>query len=144
MCADKILVADSSRARLFTVASWNEPLQETADFVHSGSRAAGRELLTDQPGRSFDSVGGGRHAMEPDIPVKQLEAMKFSREVATYLNQECSRGGIGHLYLIAAPEFLGLLRGQLSKQARLLVVREVAKNLVLKGERVIRDHLRLH
>ena len=47
MTATWILVADASRARLFSVSKSIGPLQEIGSFDHPGARAKTRDLLAD-------------------------------------------------------------------------------------------------
>ena len=48
------VVADRSRARLFSVATPKGPLEELEDLVHPEARAHERDLTSDRPGRSND------------------------------------------------------------------------------------------
>lgn len=60
-----VVVADSSSCRLFAAGKPIGPLQELESLVHPEGRMHGRDLVSGQPGRAFDSKGAGRHAMEP-------------------------------------------------------------------------------
>jgi len=59
-----ILVADSSKARLFTVESASGPLIEVRDFLHPESRMHEQELTTDLPGKHRNDTGVGAHGFE--------------------------------------------------------------------------------
>lgn len=136
-----VIVADSTRARLFVTADGWDSLQEHADYVHPSSRSSDRELTSDLPGRTFDSVGGGRHAMAPRTDPKDHEAAVFARELAAEIETARAHNRIGSLVVMAAPGFLGLLNGELSDAAHQLVVVSIDKNLVRSSLDEIRKHL---
>lgn len=88
-----------------------------------------RELGSDEPGRSFDSAGQGRHAMSTEQEPVEHVAQQFALELAKILN----KGRVAHAYdkliLIAEPKFLGLLRAALDKNTAALVSHTVSKDL---------------
>jgi len=136
-----VLVADSAYARIFTADSPMGPLSELAALTHPESRLHERDLVSDAPGRTFDSMGDGRHGMEVAVRPKQQEAIEFAGEVARRLEEGLQRQEFAHLVLVAAPEFLGLLRGKLDASVRDRVTLEIAKNLVKHSPEEIRRTL---
>ena len=135
-----IVVAESSRAKIFLMKSRKEPLLELANLNHTESRLHERELVSDRPGRTFDSRGAGRHAKSPQTATKRQEAMNFAKEVSAYIEDGKARIGYDRLVLMAPPGFLGLLRKSLSESSRQLIFREIDKNLVNAGETSIRQY----
>ena len=75
------------------------------------------EFASDRPGRSFDIVGEGRHAMSQKHSAQDHETLQFARQVAAYLNDAIARGKAAQLVLLAAPGMLGHLRSELSDAA---------------------------
>lgn len=136
-----IVTADSSRARIFTVETSRGPLRELDVLLHPEARLHEQDLTTDLPGRAFDSVGEGRHAMGQSVTPKEHEAITFAKEVADYLDKARSEGRYHKLLLVAAPRFLGLLRQNLSAATSGLVGEEIDKNLVQHSAEDIRKHL---
>jgi len=136
-----VVVADSSRARLFSAASASGVLVEVEDLIHSASRLHETDLNSDRPGRSFDSAGEGRHAMES--PQNQ-EAILFAREISAHLKEHHDKGEFSKLALIAAPEFLGHLRATIDQNLMKMVALEVDKNLVQHDLAEIRKSLPQH
>lgn len=59
-----VLVAGNSHARIFDWQS-RDVLEEVKTFSHPRGRLQEQELVTDKPGRAFDSAGSGRHAQQP-------------------------------------------------------------------------------
>lgn len=136
-----IVVADASRARLLVRTGKGGSLEEPEDLVHPEGRMPDRDIVSDRPGRSFDSAGEGRHAMEPRTDPGQEAAQEFAREVADVLEGHRAKGDFQRLILIAAPRFLGMLRDHLGKDTRRLVDGELDKDLVRADLEEILRHL---
>lgn len=136
-----VLVADSSRARVFRAEGADEHLIEVQDMAHPEGRLHETELTTDLPGRAFDSHGQGRHAMEEETPPKRQEAIRFAKRVGDMLESARTAGDYDRLVVVAEPRFLGLLRDNLSDETIKLVGLEIDKNLVQQAPQVIRDRL---
>lgn len=136
-----VLVAESSRAKLYEMAAARAPLAEIHEFSHPESRQHDQELTTDLPGRSFDSKGQGRHAMEANMSPKEHEARVFARQIGQYLEEGRVKKRFRDLIIISAPAFLGLLRKNLSDATNQCVIQEIDKNLVQHDPADIRAHL---
>lgn len=136
-----VLVADSARAKIFRAQSPVGPLVEVEDWVHPESRLHELDINADKPGRTHDSAGQGRHAMENEVSPKAQDAREFARQLAERLDKARTDGLFDHLLLVAAPAFLGLLREALSKPTRDRVTAEVDKDLVMHDPADIRAHL---
>lgn len=124
-----ILVADSAHGRVFSTPD-SRMISEVADYAHPEARQHERDLTSDEPGRSFDSAGQGRHAMEPKHAAHDSEAEAFAGELAEALEKGRNEHRYERLVLIAPPEFLGRIRNRLSKPTARSVVAEIDKNLV--------------
>jgi protein required for attachment to host cells len=135
-----ILVADSSRARIFTADTPSSSLEEIEDFSHAEGRLHDREMTTDLPGR-IKSTGGGGHAFEQPTDPKQHEADNFAHSVAQYLEDAHNANKFEHLLIVAAPSFLGLLRDQLSEPVKKRVRFELNKDISMLSAADIREHL---
>ena len=85
MATKWVVVAESSRARIFVFQQAGLTMEELEGLTHPASRAHERDLISDRPGRSFDSFGSGRHAMEEEVSLKQQEAIVFAREISDRL-----------------------------------------------------------
>jgi protein required for attachment to host cells len=136
-----VVVADSGRARFYAMKNKGTPLVELADYVHTETRLHASELITDRQGRTFDSKGFARHAKESRSPVRVQQAKKFARQISANIEAERKKNKFAELLLVAAPEFLGMLRKALSRESGKLVTRQIDKDLVLMKEDVIRGHL---
>jgi protein required for attachment to host cells len=136
-----VLVADSGRARLFEAGGAKAPLEEQTDLIMPSARLQEQDLVSDRPGRSFDSAGQGRHSMEPSTPPKEVESDRFAARIAALLASERAAGKYTRLVLVAPPSFLGQLRAALSDQVRALVSAELDKDLVRFDVDAIRERL---
>jgi protein required for attachment to host cells len=127
------LVANAARARLYEVEGRGAPLKELEDAIHAEAQIKGSELEADRPGRTFDSAGEGRHAKEPQVDPRKEEASRFARDLAHELESSYKNHLFQKLCIIAPPEFLGMLRGELDKPLRDAVAGELNKDLTHEG-----------
>ena len=122
-----ILVCNASRARLFRAPSNGKQLAQIEAFKHAESRAHVRDIVSDAQGRKpvgpvpasmAQGLGGayGRPGAEEETDIKDVEAQKFARELADVLEKGLNERAYGHLIVIAAPHFLGLIRNTISGQ----------------------------
>lgn len=136
-----IVVADSSRCRIFASDKPAGPLEEIETLAHPEGRLHERDLASDRPGRAFDSKGKGRHAMSSEVGVKKHEAIVFAVRIAERLERGRGKEAFDRLVLVAPPSFLGLLRERLKRPLRARVAREVGKNMALLKARALRARL---
>lgn len=132
-----VLVADSSRARLFSVEKALAPLQEIEAFINPEGRARTQDLVSDRQGRS---PGNGPN-MDYDVAPKRQLAIQFAKEISEHLKNGRIAGLFRKLYITAAPSFLGLLRDELDAKTAELVVETVSKDLTQLEPKEIRRHL---
>ncbi|MDX9768464.1 MAG: host attachment protein [Ectothiorhodospiraceae bacterium] len=136
-----VVVADASRARIFSAEKSFSPLVEIEGIAHPEARLHDQELISDRPGRTFDSAGEGRHAMGKETPPKKHEITRFAKELCDRVNNARATGVFSKLYIIAAPAFLGTMRGCMDDVTQKAVVGEVDKNLTTHAVEDIRRHL---
>ena len=137
-----IVVADSSRARIFTTDSPSSPLNEIETMAHPEGRMHEQNMVSDLPGKDFGQGGGaGGHAYQDETEPKQQEVIAFAKRIADYLDDARKANKLGRLLIVAAPAFLGELRKQMSEQTNEFVVFESAKNLTQHSVEDIRNHL---
>lgn len=128
-----VAVADSGRAHILENDGPGRGLSPVADAAWEASVPAGRDIMADRPGRSFDSKGAGRHAMEPASDPRNLEKEAFLSGVADHLGEAARKGRYDRLILVAAPTALGILRQNLPGEARAVLHGEVDKDLTKKS-----------
>lgn len=113
-----ILVADASRARIFSAAQKGHPWKLLEELQHPESRMKNRELDPMEQGRTQQSFGAGhRPRMEPPTAPQEVEKEHFAQQLADRLSQAVADGRCSSLVLVAPPHFLGHLRSRLSHHA---------------------------
>ena len=132
-----IVVADAARARIFDADAEARAVSEVAALVHPESRAHDRELESDRGGRSFDSVGEGRHAMSRHVSPHDMEADRFARRLAGRLHEGTQQGEFTLLDIAAPPAFMGLLRKHLKNDVRSVLEIALTKDLVAASPEAI-------
>lgn len=135
-----VVVADSSRARIFSAQTPSAPLDELESLTHPASRQHERDITSDLPGRNTGS-NGNKHAMGMETEPKKQEAINFAKQIASRLDQGLNKKEYIELVVVAAPSFLGLLREQLSNNVSRSLVLEMDKNLTQHTPDDIRKHL---
>ena len=134
-----ILVADSSRARIFEMHA-DTTINEIQDFTNSRGRFQNRELNTDSEGRFFGQYAQG-NTSEPDVSPEKHEATLFAESVNKFLTDNCSPQRYSKLVVVAESRFLGLLRDKMDDQVRKLVTEELPKDLSKASVEDIRKHV---
>lgn len=88
-----------------------------------------RELGAAPPGRSYQSVGAHRSAVEQTDLHDEAERA-FLREVVERLNRAALAGDTKTLIVVAPPRALGMIREVYSPALRGIIVGEIAKDVV--------------
>ncbi len=137
-----ILIANRSHARLLETNWPGNSIQRLQDIPHPQGQLQNKDINSDRPGRSFDSVGQGRHAMSPkQEPVEHI-AQKFALNLAELLNKGRISNAYDKLVLIAEPKFLGFLRVALDKSTASLVTQSVDKDLLEVKDEELNKYLK--
>jgi len=132
-----LLVANSRRAKIFSVSGAHYELTELADFAHSVESRRG----ANPSGHIAAASKGTRHGMEPQTLPKEKEAQAFALELAQYLQSEFAQRHFSELTLAAAPEFLGELRSALTEKVR-AVAKAIKKDLTACSDAELSNYLR--
>ena len=135
-----VVVADQSKARIFTVADPHGALLHVGELEHPEAREREQALTSDRPGRSFDSSGQGRHAMGSKVEPGKQESIRFAKQVADHLQTAHNEGRCDRLLLVVGPPLLGLLRENLKALSGMKIT-EIEKNLGQYDALEIRKHL---
>ncbi len=140
MNAAWVVVADTSRARIFSAENAFSPLVEIQTLDHPEARLHAGDLVTDKPGRDR-SAGPRSHDMGHVDETKHDEAVRFAHQVCATLESGRAQGHFNKLHVIAAPSFLGLLRKHRPQPLQKLVATEISKNLTAHDVETIRRNL---
>jgi protein required for attachment to host cells len=132
-----ILVADASRARIFENRG---PGRDVFQLPGGVLEAPTANEYSDQPGRSFSSVGSGRSAMEPHHS-KAGPAADFAAELMARMEKEHDERKYDRLIVCAPPAMLGTLREAVPERLRPHIMAEVDKDLTKVPTDEIAGHL---
>lgn len=123
------VVADGERARLYRRREERPGYDMIEEIASPVAGKPSRALLTERPGRSFDSMGGQRHAMEPRTNPKTDAKHAFMRDIAKQLGGMVKKGGAAELVLVAPPRMLATLRDSLDARSGKAVRATLGKDL---------------
>ncbi len=132
-----LVIANSAQAKLFRGASPTGTLEEFSELTNDAAQMQEEDVVTHKAGRRHDNGMGHRSAMERD-PVEH-EVDDFAKTVASQLEQLRTSGELHSLSVVAEPQFLGKLRGELTPSLRDIVLEEVAKNVAGQPVEQVQD-----
>jgi len=134
----RILVADQRMANFFETDGMRAPLNWISKLENEGGRLQDRDLETDRPGRAFDSVGAGRHAVDGERSTKRQQQVRFAKRMAQEIETARQDQAFDRLVVMAGPRMLGLIREALPELSRTFIAAEVPKDLAHLDARAIR------
>ncbi len=134
-----VVAADAGRARFFSAEKPSSRLNEIEAFSNPQARLHEGDLVTDRGGRGVS--GAAVHSYGSGHEAKQESANRFAAEVCRHLEKGRNRHAFGKLYVMAAPQFLGLLRKHQSDGLRGLISNEIASDLTTQSPERIRASL---
>ena len=110
-----VLVADASRARLFSANDTLTAFELINDLAHVRARMKGSEVESDDRGRSSGGPHGPHSGMEERESLHHREEQVFAHTLADTLEKGAHDNAYERLIVAAAPHFLGVLRGVLPR-----------------------------
>ena len=124
-----ILIADGGRARILENRGPGKGLQAVEGMVFERELPPSREILTDRPGRSIESHGAARHAIEnASDPHRELKRA-FAKQLCEVLESKLEEGAFQRLALVAPAVTMGDLRQALPAKLQKAVVGELVEDL---------------
>jgi protein required for attachment to host cells len=136
-----ILIADGGCARVLTSSGTDHHLAAVPGLSFEADLPANREIGTDRPGRSHESQGTARHAIEPHIDQHAELKRKFVTGVLHTLAAKHTEGAFDKLIIVAPPPVLGVIRPELKGALRDATVRQIDKDLTKTPIHEIASHL---
>ena len=128
MAEQWILVADASRARIFSRGGDHGALKTVDTLEHPQSRAHEGDLRTGDKGTSHDQAGEGERQSDPQTTTMEKHADIFARQIAERLKSGFNDTAFRHLVLVAEPAFLGRLREQIDAPMNRSVAHTIDRN----------------
>jgi protein required for attachment to host cells len=136
-----VLIADGGHAKVFESEGPGTDLAPVQGMVFSVDLPANRDILTDRPGRGFESHGPGRHAMENRSDPHRALKREFAKKLGGILETKLAEKSFDRLVLVAPPPALGDLRDVLPKTVLTKVTAELAQDLVKTPHSELPRHL---
>jgi protein required for attachment to host cells len=108
-----IVVANKAAAKLFARPDDGGVHLEYGSFLNETARQSLSEITADRAGRSFDRHGSGRHALSDENDARHESARRLAKSVAKAIRNLLQSSEVKEYVVIAAPEFLGLMRHEI-------------------------------
>ena len=131
-----VVVAESSRAKIFELEKRNSPLKELEGLAHTPARIHQQQLTSDLPGRT-----PGNHKLTSQSNTKDNESNAFARTIGHHLDSARNKGKFNRLIIMSPPNFLGKLRKHIGSETNKRIISEVSKNLVKHTTSDIQAHI---
>ena len=136
-----IVIADGARARIALHEKAGAGITQIDGLDFRVPHPADTDIVADRPGRTFDSHGPGRHAMEPPTDPHRKNKADFARMIADFLAEKLQEDAYDRLVIIAPATTLGDLRTALDDKVATRVLAELPKDLTQVRNDQLADHL---
>jgi len=136
-----VVAADSARARVFRAGNPDAPLEEVDALVNPQARLHEHDIVEDSAGRRGTRPTQAKRSALGGETAKRHRAEEFAAAVCEHATQQLRETRAQRLYLVAEPEFLGLLRRTLDRSVLRRVAGAVAKSVTSKQAGRIRATL---
>ncbi|HEX3994282.1 MAG TPA: host attachment protein [Acetobacteraceae bacterium] len=135
------VIADGGHARFVRPASDNA--LHTLEAVDSVTlHKHDRDLVSDRPGRAFESSTVARHAYTPRTDPHEMAKDQFTREVARMVNETSAADEFHELVIVAPAHVLAELTDALDARTRAKLLGTLAKDLVNTPDHELWSHLK--
>jgi protein required for attachment to host cells len=132
-----IVVADGANARVLEGFGQADSFKPVPGYSFKSHAPASRDLISERPGRTFNSTGKVRHAIEPRVDPHEQQEEDFLKSLAGHLDKGLRDHSYGDLIIAAPPRALGVLRKHLSDKVRRHVRGELDNDLVKRPDEKI-------
>ncbi|MBF9231953.1 host attachment protein [Microvirga alba] len=136
-----VVVADGRKALfLDDTGTALRPQLHLTQSLQASDNPPTHDQGTDKPGRSYQSVGTMRSAME-QTDWHELAEQQFAREIAAAIDALHHQDPLHGLILVASPRTLSYLRQEIPEPLKKLVRSEIDKDLTHCTVKEIEHHL---
>ena len=101
-----------------------------------------QDLVSDRPGRSFESSSIARHAYAPRTDPHEMAKDRFAHTVAGKVNEDAAAGVFNELVVVAPAHVLSELTDALDLPANVKLLGNLAKDLVKTPDHELWPHLK--
>ena len=135
-----VFVGDGRKALFLRNEGDEKYLNLKTEQVFRDQNPPTREQGSDQPGRTFSSVGVRRSALE-EADWHVIEEQRFAHEVAAALQRVVRERKVKALVVVAPPRTLAELRRAFHAEVKSRIVAEIDKDLTKQPIYEIEKHL---
>lgn len=136
-----VVAADSARARVFRAGTPDAPLEEVDALVNPEARLHEHDIVEDSAGRRGTRPTQAKRSAFGGETAKRHRAEDFAAAVCATARARLRAAHADRLYLVAEPEFLGLLRKRMGRALQRQVAGAIAKSVTSKPAGRIRAAL---
>jgi protein required for attachment to host cells len=135
------VIADGGHARFVRPAKDNA--LHTFEAVDSATlHKRDHDLVSDRPGRAFESGNAARHAYTPRTDPHEMAKDQFTREVARMINETSASDEFHELVVVAPAHVSNELTGALDVAAKAKLLGSLPKDLVNTPDHELWPHLK--
>ena len=135
------VIADGGHARFVHPAADNA--LHTSDTIDSDAvHKRDHDLVSDRPGRAFESATAARHAYSPRTDPHEQAKDRFTQVIVRRINADSAADQFNELVLVAPSHVLTELTEGLDTNARTRLVGSLAKDLVKTPDHELWSHLK--
>jgi protein required for attachment to host cells len=124
-----IVVADGGQARVLGITGDRRGLAVLREMTSVDAHRRTQDLVSDRPGRSFESASTPRHAIAPRHDAHEEARQRFISQLAVMLIEDNRARQFDELILIIPPGLSGTLRDALDDATRARVRETLVKDL---------------
>jgi protein required for attachment to host cells len=135
------VIADGGHARFVRPASDNA-LQTFEAVDSTDVHKRDQDLVSDRPGRAFESGTAGRHAYSQRHDPHEMAKDRFTHSVARRLNEHSAADAFNELVLVAPSHVLSELTDALDTTTGAKLLGTLAKDLVKTPDHELWPHLK--
>jgi protein required for attachment to host cells len=136
-----VLVADGARGELLRRKPGAPPFETLATFANPDARLPNRALGEQRPGRTHESVGPRRSAIEPRTTPRTHALVAFADQLAEALERSLKATPGARLVLAAPPRLLRMIEARLPARAVAAISRTVPKDLTRLPRLALQERL---
>lgn len=136
-----IVVVGGKFADIYYLRTPMADLEHVRQIANPDARLKEQDLVTDQPGRTFDISGKGRHRIEPKSSRKRQAESRFASEIAEQISRASDAREFSTFSIVAPPRILGELRAAIKAPLRAHIACEIPKDLTSASCDEIKKHI---
>jgi protein required for attachment to host cells len=136
-----ILIADGRSARVYQTSGGAKALEAVEDMTFETESPPSRELASDRPGRSYESKGHARHAIESRSDPHREAKRQFAHRLAGAIEAQQAAKRFDKLVVVAPAVTMGDLRAAFSDGTKSAITSELVADLTKVPLRDLPSHL---